>query len=96
MALAYQTAVCPSNLKVYIDSRVSTCGLKKIMAMACLVLVVRTVSCFQWPSYVSGLYTEYAVVLGGKTHHNYVRTRHVKGFALEFKQNGALSLLRAL
>lgn len=40
-----------------------TCGWKKAMAMACLVLVVRTVSCFQWPSYVSGLYTEYGVVL---------------------------------
>lgn len=35
-----------------------TCGWKKTMAMACCVLVVRTVSCFQWPSYVSGLYTE--------------------------------------
>lgn len=31
--------------------------------MACLVLVVRTVNCFQCPSYVSGLYTEYGVVL---------------------------------
>lgn len=35
--------------------------------MACLVLVVRTVSCFQWPSYVSGLYTEYGVVLHRNT-----------------------------
>lgn len=40
-----------------------TCGWKNTIAMDCLVLVVRTVSCFQWPSYVSGLYTEYGVVL---------------------------------
>ena len=39
------------------------------MAIACLVLLVRTVSCFQWPSYVSGLYVEYSVVLCGKTDH---------------------------
>lgn len=45
-----------------------TCGWKKTMAMACLVLLVRTVSCFQWPSYVSGLYTEYGVVLHPNTH----------------------------
>lgn len=44
-----------------------TCGWKKTMAMACLVLVVRTVSCFQWPSYISGLYTEYGVVLHANT-----------------------------
>lgn len=45
--------------------------------MACLVLVVRTVSCFQWPSYVSGLYTEYAVVL---------HREHTRGFLLYEKK----------
>lgn len=44
-----------------------TCGWKKATAMACFVRVVRTVSCFQWPSYVSGLYTEYGVVLHRNT-----------------------------
>lgn len=49
-----------------------TCGWKKTMAMACLVLVVRTVSCFQWPSYVSGLYTEYGVVLHTNTENAFI------------------------
>lgn len=56
-----------------------------MMAIACLVLVVRTVSCFQWPSYVSGLYTEYGVVLFPKGQKNKHQLFYIARFRIRAK-----------